>query len=116
MQSWKIASAAIVREASCLISMPPAAAAPMMAGRRGEEADRGSNPAAGDRAISSLASRIPLSRLAPSPYACTARTTERAQLSSAGLPPGALIGGAIANSRAQSQRCGRLLRATIPLV
>ena len=42
MQSWKIVSAAVTLGASCLISLPPAVAAPMMAPAGGERHTAGS--------------------------------------------------------------------------
>ena len=81
MQSWKTVSAAIAVSTSCLISIQPAAAAPMIAAAGGREDHRRSSPAAGSRAISSLAWRIPQSRLALSPALrhrlCRARRASR---------------------------------------
>ena len=95
MQSWKIVSTAIVVGPSCLISLPPAAAAPMMAAGGGRFA---------------VGSALPLETVQYRRWHHGYRHhgwhhrrhhgTGAAVLG--GLAAGAILGGAIANSQAQA--------------
>ena len=95
MQSWKIVSAAIVVGASCLITLPPAAAAPMM------------GPAAGKRLTAGPA--LPLEAVqyrrwhrGYRPHGWHYRRHYGGPAVLGGLAAGAIIGGAIANSQARA--------------
>ena len=94
MQSWKIVSAAIVVGTSCLISFPPAVAAPMMGASGGKELAAGP-------ALETVQYRRWHQGYRPhGGHYRRHYGTGAAVLG--GLAAGAIIGGAIANSQAQA--------------